>query len=69
VKLTSAERLKLIESAVFSVGDTLTAAEALSLIGSLFRSDPGTRINRARFAELLAVVTPARRPPKRLGHS
>lgn len=67
MKLTSAQRLKLIESAVFSVGDTISAAEALSLIGSLFGSDPGRRINRAKLAELLAVVTAPRRPPKRLG--
>lgn len=66
MKLTVAQRLKVIESAVFSVGDTITAAEALSLIGSLFRGDPGTRINKARLAELLNVVTPPRRPAKRL---
>jgi hypothetical protein len=65
--LSQSERLKLIEAAVFSIGDTLTEAEALSLIASVFRGDPGTRINKQRLAELLNVVTPPRRRAKRIG--
>jgi hypothetical protein len=66
-KPTATQKLEIIRAAVFSVGDTITAAEALALVGSLFAPvDPGTRINRERLAELLALVDP---PRKRLRRS
>ncbi len=68
MKLTGANKLAIIRAAVFSVGDTLTAAEALALVGSLFPPvDPGTRINRERMAELLNAVERPRPRRKRLG--
>ncbi len=65
MRMTQAQRLKLIEAAVYSVGDTITKDEALSLIAGLFRGDPGTRINKERLAELLNAVTVSR-PRRRL---
>jgi hypothetical protein len=59
--LTASEKLRLIQIAVFSVGDTLSASEALSLIASVFKEDPIVRIEPARLAELLNLVTPASR--------
>jgi hypothetical protein len=66
-KLNAGEKLELIRIAAFSAGDTLTATEAISLIASLFKEDPTVRIDRARLAELLNIVTPPSRPrPRRL---
>lgn len=59
--LTPTEKLKLIHIAVFSVDDTISASEALSLIASVFKEDPITRIERSRLPELLAFVTPVKR--------
>jgi hypothetical protein len=63
--LTASEKLRLIQIAVFSVGDTLSASEALSLIASVFKEDPIVRIERSRLAELLNLVTPASRKARR----
>ena len=61
VKLTAGKKLELIRLAVYSAGDTITPAEALSLIASLFAEDPGTRLNAATLPQLLNLVTPGRR--------
>jgi hypothetical protein len=63
VKLTAGKKLELIRLAAYSAGDTITPAEALSVIASLFAEDPGTRLNPAMLPELLHLVTPTR--PKR----
>lgn len=63
--LTVAEKLHLIQVAVFSVDDTITAAEAISLIASVFKEDPVHRIDRTRLAELLAFVTPPKKGRRR----
>ena len=56
--LTASEKLRVIEMAIYSSGDTLTPAEALQLIAAVFNKDPIRRINREFLAELLAFVTP-----------
>jgi hypothetical protein len=61
VKLTAGKKLELIRLAIYSVDDTITSAQALSLIASLFDEDPGTRLNPDTLPELLNLVTPARR--------
>jgi hypothetical protein len=68
-KLTAGEKLRVIQIAVFSANDTLSPSEALSLIASVFTEDPIVRIDRSRLAELLNLVTPARRKarPRRIG--
>lgn len=67
--LTTTEKLRLIQLAAFSappsVNHTLTPSEALALIASLFKEDPIARIDRARLPELLELVTPPHRKPRR----
>ena len=70
MKLTAAKKLELIRYAVYSVGDTLTAAEGIAFIGSFFSADPGARLNPARVAELLnaiAATEPAKSVRSRRG--
>jgi hypothetical protein len=59
--MTTKAKLGMIQTAIYSVGDTLTAAEALSLIGSLFHRDPIVRINPGQLAELKAAIDPPKR--------
>jgi hypothetical protein len=63
-RLTQAQRLKLVQVTVFSIGDTITAEQGIALLCSLFE-DPINRIEASRFAELLNLITPPRRRPGR----
>jgi hypothetical protein len=61
MKFSATLKLNMIRSAVESVGDTLTAPEAISFIASLFpRRPPGqpspVRIPREHLPELLAYI-------------
>lgn len=59
-RLTVAKKLEIVRLAVYSSGDTITPAQALSLIAGLFAEDPKARIDPQRLPELLALVTPPR---------
>lgn len=59
--LTSKEKLALIHVAVSSVDDTITPAEALSLIASVFGGHSPRRVLRDRLPDLLNLVTPTGR--------
>jgi hypothetical protein len=60
-KLTASRKLEFIRLAVYSADDTITQAQALSFIASLFAEDPRTRLNPAALPELLNLVTPSPR--------
>lgn len=55
-KLSATKRLELIRVAVYSVGDTLTAAEAIAFIAGFFSADPTWRINPGMLPAGLAAL-------------
>jgi hypothetical protein len=65
-KLSASKKLELIQAAVYSAGNELTADQVLVLIASFFPADTGARINPAMYTELLNLVTPQRPRRKRL---
>ena len=67
--MTAAVKIEWIRIALNSVGDTLTNAEALSLIAHLAgkTKKPELRIDRARLAALLAAVDHEERKPQPKG--
>ena len=62
--MNATQKLRLVQLAVYSAGDTITHAEAVALIGGLFTEDPGERLNPARLSELRAL-TAVQRPHRR----
>lgn len=65
-RLTSAQKLEIIRVAIYSIGDTINAGEALAIVASLFHRDPVTPpLPRERLAELLAAVNAVTPRPKR----
>ncbi len=55
--MTAGAKLRLVQLAAYSAGDTITPAQALAVIASVF-PDPGSRLNPATLPELLHAVTP-----------
>lgn len=59
-RLTAKRQLELVRIAVYSVGETITAAQAISLIAHIFDADPVRRINGAMLPTLQAMITESR---------
>lgn len=65
MRIAAAKKLHLVQLAVYSAGETITPAQALAFIASLFDGDPGTRLSQEMLTELLNIVTPPKRVKKR----